>query len=196
MHIFKRIAALTAFFVLGAASFSCGSTKSTTDVADVPIITVTITEPVTETTVTETEAIEPETETLTEQDTSDETAIEEETETEEDTTEETSESEESYPVVDDSYVVYHFRTKKQLNEHFEKHGAEFDGDFDYRTAEDYETGASDVINNEDALFKYEKEDGDGVYYIEDTNEFVILSTDGFIRTYFRPSSGKKYFDKQ
>ena len=40
------------------------------------------------------------------------------------------------------------------------------------------------------------EDGDGVYYIEDTNEFVILSTDGYIRTYFRPSGGKKYFDKQ
>ena len=32
--------------------------------------------------------------------------------------------------------------------------------------------------------------------IESTNEFVILSTDGYIRTYFRPSSGIKYFNKQ
>ena len=24
----------------------------------------------------------------------------------------------------------------------------------------------------------------------------VLSTDGYIRTYFRPGSGKKYFDKQ
>ena len=105
-------------------------------------------------------------------------------------------SDEGYPVVDDSYVAYYFRTKSQLNEHFEKHGAEFDGDFDYKTAEDYEAGASDVINNDEALFKYEKDDGDGVYYIEDTNEFVILSKDGYIRTYFRPTKGKKYFDKQ
>lgn len=96
----------------------------------------------------------------------------------------------------DSYVEYHFRTQKQLNQHFEKHGGEFEGDFNYATAADYEKGASDVINNDSALYKLEAEDGDGVYYIEGTNEFVILSTDGYIRTYFRPSAGKSYFDRQ
>ena len=35
-----------------------------------------------------------------------------------------------------------------------------------------------------------------VYYKEDTNEFVVVSTDGYIRTYFNPDSGKKYFDRQ
>lgn len=97
---------------------------------------------------------------------------------------------------DDTYVEYHFRSKKQLEQHFEKHGGEFDGDFDYKTAQDYESGASDVINDPEALSKTEKEDGDFVYYIEATNEFVILSTDGYIRTYFRPSAGKKYYDRQ
>lgn len=97
---------------------------------------------------------------------------------------------------DGSYVEYHFRTDKQLQQHFEKHGSEFDGDFSYSTAQEYEKGASDVINDPDALYKTEAEDGDGVYYIEESNEFVILSTDGYIRTYFRPSSGKKYFDRQ
>ena len=29
-----------------------------------------------------------------------------------------------------------------------------------------------------------------------TNDFVVVSTDGFIRTYFRPDSGKSYFDRQ
>jgi len=96
----------------------------------------------------------------------------------------------------ENYAEYSFRTKKQLNQHFEKHGDEFSGDFNYQTAEDYEKGASDVINNPEALFKYESDDGDSVYYIENTNEFVILSTDGYIRTYFRPSSGIKYFNKQ
>ena len=97
---------------------------------------------------------------------------------------------------DGSYVEYHFRSQKLLNQHFEKHGAEFKDDFGYKTAAEYEKGASDVINDPDALFKHEAEDGDEVYYLEDTNEFVILSTDGYIRTYFRPSGGKKYFDKQ
>lgn len=95
-----------------------------------------------------------------------------------------------------AYVDYYFRNEKLLKDHFSKHGSEFEGDFDYRTAEDYEKGASDVINNPDALYKLESEDNDHVYYIEETNEFVVLSQDGYIRTYFRPSSGKKYFDKQ
>ena len=38
------------------------------------------------------------------------------------------------------------------------------------------------------------EDGDDVYYIEETNEFVIVSTDGYIRTYFYPRDGIEYFD--
>ena len=95
-----------------------------------------------------------------------------------------------------AYVEYKFRNKKYLSEHFSKHGGEFTKDFGYKTAAEYEKGASDVINNPDALFKYEAEDGDGVYYLEATNEFVILSKDGYIRTYFRPSQGKEYFDRQ
>ncbi|MDE6425819.1 MAG: hypothetical protein K2K89_06750 [Ruminococcus sp.] len=97
---------------------------------------------------------------------------------------------------ENNYVEYHFRNEKLLNQHFEKHGSEFYDDFGYITAEDYERGASDVINNPEALFKTEAEDGDGVYYIEDSNEFVILSTDGYIRTYFRPSGRIDYFNRQ
>lgn len=97
---------------------------------------------------------------------------------------------------DDTYVEYYFRTENQLDSHFAKHGYEFEGDFDYETAEEYEIGASDVINNPDALYKTEAEDGDHVYYIEATNEFVVLSTDGYIRTYFRPSAGIDYFNRQ
>lgn len=97
---------------------------------------------------------------------------------------------------DGTYVEYHFRSKKLLNQHFEKHGEEFADDFGYKSAAEYEKGASDVINNSSALHKTEAEDGDGVYYIEDTNEFVILSTDGYIRTYFRPNGGIDYYNRQ
>ena len=56
--------------------------------------------------------------------------------------------------------------------------------WDFHHQKEYETGASDVVNDPDSLHKTEKEDGDDVYYKEDTNEFVVVSTDGYIRTYF------------
>ena len=89
---------------------------------------------------------------------------------------------------------YWFRNKNTLNSHFEKHGGEFGGQ--YKTAAEYETGADKVAQDPSALHKTEKEDGDDVYYIESTNEFVVVSKDGYIRTYFKPSAGKKYFDRQ
>ena len=90
------------------------------------------------------------------------------------------------------YTEYRFRNNKYLTQHYQKHGIEMG----FSSAEDYERAASDVINSPEALYKTEAEDGDGVYYIEATNEFVVLSTDGYIRTYFNPSGGKKYFDRQ
>ena len=87
---------------------------------------------------------------------------------------------------------YVFKNERLLKQHFEKHGE----DFDYETMEEYEKHASDVINSDKALTKTEKEDGDYVFYIEETNEFVILSTDGYIRTYFKPSGGINYFNRQ
>lgn len=89
-------------------------------------------------------------------------------------------------------TTYTFRNAEFLQEHFDKHGDEFD----YATAEEYQAGASRVINDEDVLHKLEKEDGDDIYYLESTNELVIVSTDGYIRTYFKPDGGKKYFEKQ
>ena len=87
-------------------------------------------------------------------------------------------------------VLYlsHFESE----EHFRKHGIEMG----FATEEEYQKAASDVANNPDALHKLEKDDKDDVYYLEETNEFVVVSVDGFIRTYFCPDSGKKYFDKQ
>lgn len=53
-----------------------------------------------------------------------------------------------------------------------------------------------MIASSEALHKLEAEDGDDVYYLEATNEFVIVSTDGYLRTYFKPEDGKAYFDRQ
>ena len=92
----------------------------------------------------------------------------------------------------DEAVEYRFRNSKYLNQHYEKHGIEMGFD----SPESYEAAASAVVNNPDALHKIEAEDGDDVYYVEDTNEFVVVSTDGYIRTYFLPGGGKAYFDRQ
>lgn len=85
-----------------------------------------------------------------------------------------------------------FRNDKLLNEHYQKHGK----DMGFSSAEEYQKAANAVVANEDALHKEEKEDGDDVYYLEDTNEFVIVSTDGYLRTYFYPNDGIKYYNRQ
>ena len=87
---------------------------------------------------------------------------------------------------------YTFRNKDLLKSHYKKHGIYMGFD----SKEEYLAAANAVIANPDALTKTEKEDGDYLYYVEDTNEFVVLSRDGYIRTYFCPDSGKRYFDKQ
>lgn len=90
-----------------------------------------------------------------------------------------------------SYILT-FRNAKMLDEHFQKHGIEMG----FSSAEDYQAAAAAVVNNPDSLHKLEAEDGDDVYYLESTNEFVIVSTDGYIRTYFMPDAGIEYYDRQ
>ena len=85
-----------------------------------------------------------------------------------------------------------FRNKNLLNQHYEKHGI----DMGFSSAEEYEQAAAQVPYNPEVLHKLEAEDGDDVYYIERTNEFVIVSTDGYIRTYFWPDRGIDYFNRQ
>ena len=88
--------------------------------------------------------------------------------------------------------IYSFRSDTLLEEHYEKHKNEFS----YATTEEYEIGANIVIQSEDALKKREADDGDYIFYLEATNEIVFLSTRGNIRTYFKPDSGKSYYDRQ
>lgn len=85
-----------------------------------------------------------------------------------------------------------FRNNKLLQQHYQKHGI----DMGFASAEEYERAAAAVPFHPDVLHKIEAEDGDDVYYIESTNEFVIVSTDGYIRTYFNPDRGIDYYNRQ
>ena len=69
-------------------------------------------------------------------------------------------------------------------------------DMGYKTADDYESGAVSVIGNEDALYKVDSAGGCEIYYIVESNEYVEVSDDGYIRAYFKPESGKEYFDSK
>lgn len=91
-----------------------------------------------------------------------------------------------------SEITYSFRNEKLLNDHYEKHGIEMGFD----NAESYEAAANEVINHPDALHRIEEEDGDDVYYLEENNGFVIVSIDGYIRTFFYPDDGLDYFNRQ
>ena len=93
-------------------------------------------------------------------------------------------------VSDDRPLV--FKSKSKLNDHYEKHGREMG----FASAKDYEAAAKEVVLNKNSLHKLEEEDGDDVYYLEATNEFVIVSPEGYIRTYFNPSDGINYFNRQ
>ena len=85
-----------------------------------------------------------------------------------------------------------FRNDKLLDQHYEKHGIEMG----FASAQEYELAAYKVIINSETLHKIEAEDGDDVYYLEETNEFVVVSRDGYIRTYFNPSAGLDYYNRQ
>ena len=101
----------------------------------------------------------------------------------------------SQTVVEEQYVqeiTYSFRNDKLLNDHYEKHGKEMGFD----SAESYEAAANEVIHHPDTLHRIEEEDGDDVYYLEENNGFVIVSIDGYIRTFFYPDDGLEYFNRQ
>lgn len=88
----------------------------------------------------------------------------------------------------ESNTNYTFSSDKLLDSHFDKHGSEFS----YSSKKQYVDGANKVISNPKSLHKIE-DDGDDIYYLEETNELVVVSTDGYIRTYFKPEDGIDYF---
>lgn len=88
-------------------------------------------------------------------------------------------------------IKYTFRSNRLLKEHYQKHGKEMG----FPDAQSYVAGANAVIANSQSLHKTQKEDGDDVFYLQETDEIVIVSQDGYIRTYFNPG-GIGYYNRQ
>ena len=83
-----------------------------------------------------------------------------------------------------------FRTEEKLQQHFEKHGWEVG----CATAEEYLAAANAVVANPAALHKLQAEDGDDLYFLESTGEFVVVSPAGYLRTYYL--TDRDYFERQ
>ena len=107
---------------------------------------------------------------------------------------ELSQPDESSEAAKKEYKQYKFRSKKLYDSHYQKHGSEFGS----ITQEEYLKLANDLLNSDSdtVLHKTEKEDGDEVYFDTDTSYFLVLSTDGYIRTFFIPDKGIDYYNKQ
>ena len=95
---------------------------------------------------------------------------------------------------DKEYIQYYFRSQKLFDSHYDKHGSEF-GNI---TQEEYLQLANDLLNSDSdtVLHKKEKEDNDDVFFDTATGYFLVLSTDGYIRTFFIPDRGIDYYNKQ
>lgn len=83
---------------------------------------------------------------------------------------------------------------RNAEEHWKKHGAEFP---EFHSARDYEEGALRFVRHPPAgtLTKTNAR-GDTLYYQPSTNTFAVKDRSGEPRTFFRPDSGRAYWDRQ
>ena len=92
-----------------------------------------------------------------------------------------------------SVPKYTFRSEKLFDEHFQKHGSEF-GDI---TKEEYLEMANALIaSTSDKVLHKTASDGDSLFFDSENGYFLVISEDGYIRTFFIPSSGINYWNRQ
>ena len=65
------------------------------------------------------------------------------------------------------------------------------------TREQYLALAQQLVDSPGAQVLTKRDSGgDTLFYDPDTNEFAVKSADGYLRTFFRPSGGQSYYDRQ
>jgi hypothetical protein len=79
----------------------------------------------------------------------------------------------------------------QLEQHFEKHGAEMG----IATQDDYLRAAQALVRGGPGVETFQR-GGDTLFFKAQTGEFAVLSSRNVIRTYFRPSDGPRYWERQ
>lgn len=95
-----------------------------------------------------------------------------------------------------AYVWHEFASQKLFDDHYEKHVI-VQKEFGDITKEQYLQMVNDLLNaTGDNILTKTEEDGDLLFYNVDTNEFAVMRPDGIIRSYFKPSAGIDYWNRQ
>ena len=88
----------------------------------------------------------------------------------------------------------HTGSTQNAEEHWRKHGANFP---EFHGAKEYERGALDFIRNPPPGTLTERHsNGDTLFYNPSTNTFAVEDGNGKPRTFFRPGSGRAYWERQ
>lgn len=92
---------------------------------------------------------------------------------------------------DSGIIKIEFETPESMQKHYAKHGEEY-GDI---SIESYVSLANELVNvpASDDVEKIVRSDGSTAIYRFSTNDFLVVTKDGSIRTFFKPESGKEYW---
>ena len=81
-----------------------------------------------------------------------------------------------------------------LDRHFIKHGSEFP---EFKSSKEYGDAAVKFFTEPPKGTEFKRRpNGDRLCYHEKSNFFAVATKDGFIKTFFRPNKGKKYWKRQ
>ncbi|MBR1375456.1 MAG: hypothetical protein IJ566_05185, partial [Cardiobacteriaceae bacterium] len=75
--------------------------------------------------------------------------------------------------------------------HFAKHGSEFP---QYKTPEEYVKGANNFVKNPPKGTLIKKEGDDTIYYHPQSNTYAVTNKKGEVKSMYKPTRGKAYFD--
>ena len=92
---------------------------------------------------------------------------------------------------DSGIIKIEFETPESMQKHYAKHGEEY-GDI---SIESYVSLANELVNvpASDDVEKIVRSDGSTAIYRFSTNDFLVVTKDGSIRTFFKPKNGKEYW---
>ena len=92
---------------------------------------------------------------------------------------------------DGGIIKIEFETPESMQKHYVKHGEEY-GDI---SIESYLSLANELANMpvSDDVEKIVRSDGSTAIYRFSTNDFLVVTKDGSIRTFFKPKNGKEYW---
>jgi len=87
-----------------------------------------------------------------------------------------------------------FRSRKNLDEHFAKHGAEFRG----MSKAEYLLAAQSLRDAPAGgdIEEIVRSDGTASRFDKTSGAFIAFNRDGTIRTFFKPNDGERYFRRQ